>query len=342
MTMTGSVKSRFNKKSKPLKCLSLVLDVDTGRDDAWAILGAFDELEVAGIVSTYGNISLPLTTRNSLDVVSFVQEHGDGISEAEKNIPIWSGAAVPREPSSPVGLAEIARRASINGNGICNVVLPQSNQKTVNGEDCWLKDKMDFLRSRSMPINYIVCGPLTNLANLIDAFGRKRNGQYAIKDHIKNVIVMGGSFCKKQPVDFNFKADPIAAKKVLRAFCGDVFLFPFDETKKLKLSMQEIESLVSSCAPSALSKELMLAHAKGWSLDGNVMLHDPATLLAFSDVAAFETQRVKVVLHGESAGRTTKNDRGVVVHKFVIEEGHELRTRDLLLNQYLNLSVPSL
>lgn len=46
----------------------LVLDVDTGRDDAWAILGAFDEFDVAAIVSTYGNVPLEKTTRNSLDV----------------------------------------------------------------------------------------------------------------------------------------------------------------------------------------------------------------------------------------------------------------------------------
>lgn len=340
--MTGSAKSCFNKTTKALERLPLVLDVDTGRDDAWAILGAFDELEVAGVVSTYGNVSLPLTTRNSLDVVSFAQKYSDGISEDEKNIPVWSGAAKPRQPASPVGLAEIARRASINGNGLCNVILPQSTQTTANKENCWLQDKMNILRSRPTAINYIACGPLTNLANLIDAFGKKPNGQYRIKDHIKNVIIMGGSFCKKQPVDFNFKADPVAANKVLRVFNKDVFLFPFDETKKLKLSLKEIEGLESKSVTSALSKELMLAHAKGWSPDGNVMLHDPATLLAFSYVANFSVEKVKVILHGQSAGRITKRDNGTVVHRFVIAEGSEVKTRDLLLNQYLSLGAPSL
>lgn len=320
----------------------LVFDVDTGRDDAWALLGAFDEFEVAAIISTYGNVPLTKSTRNSLDVVYLAQNQGYGMSDAELKVPLWAGESNPIKPASPVGLAEIMRRASINGNGLCNLVLPASPKKTVNPGSEWTESFIVFLKAQPKPVNYMACGPLTNLANLIGAFGKDDKGRHNIKKYIKNVIVMGGSFCSKQAVDFNFKADPRAAQTVLSAFKGHLFLFPFDETKKLKLTAGQIETLVSGCKPSRFSRDLMRAHAKGWSPDGNIMLHDPATLLAFDSRAAnFVDQKVRVQIHGNEAGRTISDNDGYDVKRFIIPQGQESQTRNILLRQYLNLHLMS-
>lgn len=320
----------------------LVLDVDTGRDDAWAILGAFDEFDVAAIVSTYGNVPLEKTTRNSLDVTYLALNHGQGISKSEWDVSVWAGESAPLTPASPVGLAEIARRAGINGNGLCNLTLPRNPKTSRSGSIEWAKNFLNFLMEQPEPVNYLACGPLTNLANLIEAAGREDNGHSRIKKYIRNVVIMGGSFCKKQPVDFNFKADPKAAQCVIRTFKDRVHLFPFDETKKLKLSGAQIESLMAGCEPSRFSRDLMEAHARGWSPDGNIMLHDPATLLAFdSRTNHFLTQKVRIVLHGNEAGRTVSDSRGDEVRRFSIPEGQEVRTRNLLLKQYLNLHLIS-
>lgn len=327
----------FDQKALPPAHAPLVLDVDTGRDDAWALLGAFDEHEVAAVVSTYGNVPLQLTTRNSLDVVYLAQMHGQGISEAEKNVGVWSGVSQPLLPASSTALAEITRRAGINGNGLCNLLLPQNPQGTQNQSEVWMKGFKKFLESQPEPVNYVVCGPLTNLASLIESFGKDAKGRRKIKNYIQNVIVMGGSFNKEQPVDFNFKADPRAAQRVLSTFGDKLYLFPFDETKKLKLSLEQIEGLAANCKPSAFSRELMKAHAKGWSPDGNIMLHDPATLLAFVEASQFVEQTVKVSLHGKDAGRTLNDQGGASIKRFVIGDGEEVRTRDFLLKQYLNL-----
>jgi inosine-uridine nucleoside N-ribohydrolase len=335
-----NLSQNFSTKVAPPTHAPLVLDVDTGRDDAWAIFGAFDEFEVAGIVSTYGNVPLTKTTRNSLDVTHLAVTHGQGISNTERNISVWSGAPEPTQPATEVALAEIARRAGINGNGLCNLTLPHNPKGPANSEKEWVPDFIDFLTAQPTPVNYVACGPLTNLANLVSALGKDEKGRHNIKKYINNVVVMGGSFCKSQAVDFNFKADPHAAQTVLSAFNNKVFLFPFDETKKLKLSLEQIETLVAHCEPARFSRDLMHAHAKGWSPDGNIMLHDPSTLLAFDDrTNNFIEQNVRVLLHGKEAGRTVSDGRGYPVNRFTIPEGQENQTRNLLLRQYLNLHL---
>ena len=49
----------------------LILDLDTGIDDALAIayaLGSADEIDLIGITATYGNVAVPLAARNALAV----------------------------------------------------------------------------------------------------------------------------------------------------------------------------------------------------------------------------------------------------------------------------------
>ena len=81
-------------------------------------------------------------------------KNGAGISQAEQNAPVWKGNAAPLEPAPAVSLAEIARRAAINGNGLCNIQLPASPRQTENGDDCWLESKVAFLKNQRRPVDY--------------------------------------------------------------------------------------------------------------------------------------------------------------------------------------------
>lgn len=194
-----------------------------------------------------------------------------------------------------------------------------------------------FLEQQPEPVNYVVCGPMTNLSRLINAFGRK-DRDFIIKQHIKSVTVMGGYFEKGMSADFNFKADPKAASFVLNTFQKKVYLFPFDETRKLKINMIDIEKLEPGSVPAALTKQLMLAHAKNYSVDGNVMLHDPSTLLPYSEKGFYRAHKIKVKMSGDNAGKIYNSQAGVPVNRFVIEADKEQETRDFLLRKYLNLN----
>lgn len=63
----------------------IILDADTGIDDALAILYALgsNECELIGITSIYGNVSVDTSVENSLSILDLV-EH--------QNIPVYKGA----------------------------------------------------------------------------------------------------------------------------------------------------------------------------------------------------------------------------------------------------------
>lgn len=65
----------------------LILDVDTGSDDALAIMSALlsPEFEVLGICTVKGNLPLPNTTENTLRVVELLKA----------DVPVIRGCATP-------------------------------------------------------------------------------------------------------------------------------------------------------------------------------------------------------------------------------------------------------
>ena len=65
----------------------IILDVDTGTDDAIALMAAIlsDAFEIVGVTTVAGNLPLPQTTANTLRVVSLLAPH----------IPVIRGCAQP-------------------------------------------------------------------------------------------------------------------------------------------------------------------------------------------------------------------------------------------------------
>ena len=315
--------------------LPVMLDVDTGRDDCWAILGAMETHHVSGIVSSYGNSPLALTTRNSLDIVYLARQQSRNDGNPVPDIMVWQGEAQPLEPVTPETLAELQRRAAHDGNGICNLTLPHNPRPAANAGPDWRKEVYDHIRAAGR-LDYIVCGPLTNLARLIDYFA---DAGEDIRDNFRHVVIAGGTFDPGQPADFNFMADPEAVDKVLRTFAGNAILVPFDETRKLTLSEAEIAHLSPQNAAAAFSKKLMSAQAQGWSAEHTIMLHDPATLLALDNSVPVDQEKVSVVMGGENAGKLRKDPHGYIVRRLTVPSGEETAVRNHLINRYLKLSL---
>lgn len=71
----------------------LILDLDTGIDDAMAIayaLGSDDEADLIGITATYGNVAVPLAARNALAVLHLF---------GRDDVPVYPGVDHPIAPS---------------------------------------------------------------------------------------------------------------------------------------------------------------------------------------------------------------------------------------------------
>jgi len=127
----------------------ILLDCDTGHDDAIALLLALGspELEIIGVTTVAGNQTLEKTTANALRVLEHV---GRG------DIPVAAGADRPL-------VRDIHVAANVHGEtGLDGPDLPPAHGEPVE------QHAADFLAERIAPgVVLVPTGPLTNVARLL-------------------------------------------------------------------------------------------------------------------------------------------------------------------------------
>ena len=210
----------------------VILDVDTGTDDAIAIMTAVmsENLEVLGVCAVNGNRGIDFTTENTLRVVEYLG----------KDIPVFRGCSLPMVVSLTEG-----RREDIPYKG------PKDPQDNVHGDYIdlppatiqeqpvsavrWL---VDTLMASEGDITLIPVGPLTNIAMALRIEPR-------IAQKIKRIVIMGGGYKEVNitpTAEFNFWIDPEAAKIVFDCGC-DILVVPLDATHAAAVSIRTAETL---------------------------------------------------------------------------------------------------
>ncbi len=219
------------------KQYKVIMDVDTGTDDAVAILMAMaaPEIDLLGICSVNGNRNVELTTDNTLRVVDYV---GMG-----NKVKVYKGCALPmvctldpaRRPLIPYGDKYFDGQEN-HGN---HLDLPETDLKPQD------KNAVSFLMDTIMQsegdITIVALGPLTNIAVAMRAEPR-------LAGKIKELIIMGGALEEgnsgpPQRAEFNFWADPEAAEIVLRSGCK-MTIVPLDVTHKTCIKESEAEQFL--------------------------------------------------------------------------------------------------
>lgn len=222
------------------------LDVDTGVDDALAILLAIRHpaLDVRGITTVVGNVDLAQVTRNTLQVLEVA---------GATDVPVAAGA------SRPLVAAPRSAAAVHGQDGLGNAPLPPPKCQPVG------KDAVAFLRDELLaapePVSIIALAPLTNLALLFQSAPQ-------VKSKIRKLAIMGGAveIGNATPVaEFNIYHDPEAADIVFRSgvpillYTLDVFRkvgFAQDEVSSLFASMEELDGQPHPQTPAALAGHL--------------------------------------------------------------------------------------
>jgi inosine-uridine nucleoside N-ribohydrolase len=262
----------------------VILDVDTGSDDAIAIMAAAlsKDIEMVGITTVNGNRNVDITTDNTLRVVSLLG----------KNIPVYKGCALPLVSTLLKG-----RRSNIPYKG------PESREEDVHGDHIpapetslkeepqhavfWLVDTL--LRSKEKLI-LIFVGPLTNLAMAL------RIAPNIIKN-IKEIIIMGGGYLVNNitsGAEFNFWVDPEAAKIVMD--CGaPIRLVPLDATHAAYVTRTEAEEIRQFNTPAArLCADLIIRRINGYknfqplAVPDAVPVHDVLAVCALLNPAVLQ------------------------------------------------------
>ena len=189
----------------------IILDVDTGSDDAIAITAALlcQDLDVIGICTVGGNVELKNTTDNTLRVVEC----------CEKDVPVYKGAALPLVATlQPWSLQAqvLPRTEEENKKGMAvhpdHLPLPAPTRKEEQECACsWLIRTL--LESEDGSITLVPVGPMTNVAMAMRADER-------IIPKIREIVMMGGShntYAPTQAAEFNVWCDPEALEIVLQS-----------------------------------------------------------------------------------------------------------------------------
>jgi len=277
----------------------LFVDVDTGIDDAFALLYACAEAHVrlAGISTVVGNVSLANATRNTRAVLALA---------GRSDVPVFLGAAVPLAPEpndartvhGPTGL------------GYASLPEPEEPAHAVHAVDALIAGT----RAHAGRLILAATGPLTNVALAVMR-------EPELPRLVKRFVIMGGAYADRGNVtpsaEFNIWHDPEAARIVFRAFGGPggapVVAVGLDVTRKVTIDGADIDALAARAGQTPRARALVrfLEDSARFYFERMerqtgrrfLIMHDPLAVAAALDPTLIETRLAAVDV--ETAGRLT-------------------------------------
>ena len=266
----------------------LILDVDTGVDDAVAIaLATTLDFDLIGVTTVAGNVPVETATRNTLDVLAWL-----GRSDVE----------VHRGASRPLVASYLDATHVHGGNGLGGVELPLSaaQERSLAGPAFIIESAFAY----GDDLTIVTLGPLTNLAIAI-------NVRPEIVERICKLVVMGGAYYTGGNVtphaEFNFYVDPHAADQVLSAPWRDLTLVGLDVTHQTVFPRATWDRMSRDAHPGASLVHAVMERTFTERGMSGFYLHDPLAVAVASDptLVGGSQRTVSVVTDGEYRGRTT-------------------------------------
>lgn len=217
----------------------VILDVDTGTDDAIAVMAAVmsSEIDLIALCSTHGNTSVENTTRNTLKAA-----YAAGGGE----IPVYPGAPEPMVKHLTPSRATRVEEPILSGVSEIDGVAVSLNPDILPLEDSPRKPEkqaaalfyVSYLRRVREKVTIVATGTMTNL-------GLALTMDPEIIHNIEEIVIMGGGLRKTNitaAAEANFFKDPEAAAIVLR--CGaPVTICTLDATHSCALNALHEERL---------------------------------------------------------------------------------------------------
>lgn len=205
--------------------IPIIIDCDPGVDDALAIILALkhSNVDLRAVCSVTGNGDLDNTTANGLKILSLCNR---------EDIPLYRGSSKALDELVPEPVP------AFGDDGLGGYAYTIQTDKQIEVENAW-----DFLvravNEEPGKLTVFAIGPCTNIAKAI-----RIDKEFPKK--VKRLIVMGGAKYtgNMSPVaEYNFWADPLAAKEVLNAEFNEIVLVGLDVTNKIALGADVREML---------------------------------------------------------------------------------------------------
>jgi inosine-uridine nucleoside N-ribohydrolase len=212
----------------------VILDVDTGTDDAVALMLAalHSDLELIGATTVNGNVPVEYCTENSLRVFDYI-----GVP-----VPVYEGVRRPIvRPDFPIPRDDIQSSRAVHG-GYLDIPPSRSSKQAIGA----VEFLVETYRATTDEIILVPVGPLSNVATALTAEPR-------LKDRIPELVIMGGAnrYGNVTPrAEFNVWADPEAARIVLNSGVRRITLVPLDATHQALVSLDDCAALRALGTPA--------------------------------------------------------------------------------------------
>ena len=280
----------------------VILDVDTGTDDAIAIMLAAlsPAVELLGVTTVAGNTSVAHTTENSLRVLDHIG----------RDVPVYRGAPAALIPSAAVA-NQSSRSRKIHGDYLD---LPPAHS-VVNTQPA-AQFLIDSFAEES-DVVLVPTGPLTNIATALTL-------DPDLARRIPRLVLMGGShqLANVTPsAEFNIWADPEAARIVLRSGIRELVVVPLDATHEALVSDEDCDRLAALGTPAASAAAgIIRTRIAGYeqvapqAVRRSAPVHDALCIahLIDANVIALRDAHIDVELAGElTRGRTVVDLRPI-------------------------------
>ena len=264
----------------------LILDIDPGIDDAISLaIALFDpRLDILAVTATGGSVSPQQATANVQALVALLDP-----------------PKLPRLGAAPTDVPPIDHPWNLHGaDGLGGLDLPRVQ---LHGEHVAEKVIVETLRAHPREVTILALGPLTNIARVL----RRDPG---LAEIIAGIIVCGGSATTTGTVtpvaDFNFHADPAAARHVLLEPIAKTLL-PIDTAGQVVLGFELLDQLPDPFSRAGKLFRRILPHAfrAQRQLLGSegICLPEVVALVAATNPELFERSTVSADV--ETEGRLT-------------------------------------
>lgn len=283
------------EKTTENKKVKMILDLDTGVDDAMALAYALGDpnIDLIGVTTVYGNVARNTSIENTLNLLQLL---------GHPDIPVFAGADRTTGAKEPYVADRIIM--DIHGdNGLGNVVLPKSDRKVQE------QSAVEFIQESANKYGkdlYIVAtGPETNLAQLLE-----KNPK--IGEQVGNITVMGGALIVPGNINHyaeaNINNDPVAANKFFTS--GTPFtMVGLDVTHRTLFTKKDTQKWRELGTPSGKAFADIVDYYIDWEVKAQPILtgcalHDPLAV-----AVSVHPEFVKTLQLPMKVG-TTKEDWG--------------------------------
>ncbi|GAA4348319.1 nucleoside hydrolase [Angustibacter luteus] len=293
--------------------IPVILDVDTGLDDACALLLAarHPDLDLRAVTCVAGNADVDQVVRNTLLVLAAAGRHDVAVARGASR-PLLEPARAARHVHGEDGLGDLDHAAL----GLPAATGEVDQRHAVE----LLRDELLAAASSGERITLVPLAPLTNIALLLRTYPEVAKG-------LRRIVFMGGAAAvgnATAAAEFNIWHDPEAAAVVLdaaRELEIPVTMYGLDVFYDVRVSRDEAVELLAVAAPATrLAGALVQAQCVKFGTP-SATIGDAGAVCAVVDPAGLTTSPLAV--HVELAGARTRGQTVVDRREWVGDLDHD-------------------